>query len=308
VQDERRVGSLFPHFRRILAGGEPSPHFFRKKVIRLSIAYFEGEFRPLTSVSIPVTDMALQRGVGVFDSLRTLGGKPLALGLHLDRLESSLRDAGISEPAPREEIEAVIREGIARMGEETSIRIYVTGGDRQEGGVFPAPRWFALFEPIHRLDPSTATQGVTLWPLPHERPLPLLKSINYMAAFVEKGLHPESFEVLYCPAGEITEATSSNAFMVIDGKIVTAPLERVLSGVTRTFVLETAREAGYRVEERCPKVDELPKAAEFFITGSVKEIVPVVKVGSTRIGDGRPGPVTRHLTQILTASLDRWVE
>jgi branched-chain amino acid aminotransferase len=252
--------------------------------------------------------MAIQRGVGVFDSLRTLDGKPLALSLHLDRLENSLADAGIALPARRDEIEAVVREGISRMNEETAIRIYVTGGDLDSGGTFPAPRWFVLFESMHRPDASAARQGITLSPLPHERPLPLLKSINYMAAFVEKRVHPEAYEILYCPEGEITEATSSNAFMVIDGKIVTAPLERVLSGVTRGFVMEVAREAGYRVEERCPKTDELPRAAEFFITGSVKEILPVVKIGSTRIGDGMPGPVTRHLTQLLAGTLDRWLE
>jgi len=274
----------------------------------VSLAYFEGEFRSPSSVCIPVTDMGLQRGVGVFDSLRTLDGKPLGLSLHLDRLEHSLKEAGIASPASRGEIEAVIREGIARLNQEASIRIYVTGGDRTEEGSFPAPRWFALFEPIHRPDRSVTSQGVALWPLPHERPLPLLKSINYMAAFVEKGLHPDAYEVLYCPNGEITEATSSNAFMVIDGKLVTAPLERVLSGVTRTFVIELAREAGYKVEERCPRLDELARAAEFFITGSVKEIVPVVKIGPTRIGDGKPGPVTRHMIQLLAGSLERWVE
>jgi branched-subunit amino acid aminotransferase/4-amino-4-deoxychorismate lyase len=274
----------------------------------VSLAFFEGEFRPSSSVSIPVTDLALQRGVGVFDSLRTLGGKPLGLSLHLDRLEHSLEEASIAHPASRAEIEAVIREGIARMDGESTVRIYVTGGDRHEDGAFPAPRWFALFEPTHRPDRSVTAQGVVLWPLPHERPLPLLKSINYMAAFVEKGLHPETYEILYCPAGEITEATASNAFMVIDGKIATAPLERVLSGVTRTFVLEVAREAGYTVEERCPRLEELPRAAEFFITGSVKEILPVVKIGATRIGDGKPGPVTSHLIQLLAGSLERWVD
>lgn len=274
----------------------------------MSVVYFEGKFCPLNSVCIPVSDLAIQRGVGVFDSLRTLGRRPLALSLHLDRLEHSLKEAGIALPATREEIERVVREGIYRMEEETSIRIYVTGGDRCEGGRFPSPRWFVMFEPMHRIDPSATSAGVTLWPLPHERPLPLLKSINYMAAFVERGLHPEAFEILYCPGGEITEATSSNAFMVTEGKLVTAPLERVLSGVTRAFVLELAREAGYRIEERCPTLEELPQAREFFITGSVKEIVPVVRIGTTRIGDGRPGPVTQHLTQLLASSLERWVE
>ena len=274
----------------------------------MSLAYFEGEYRSPSSVSIPVTDLSVQRGVGIFDSLRTLGGKPLGLSLHLDRLERSCREASIALPASRKEIEAVVREGIARRNGEASVRIYVTGGDVLEGGAFTAPRWFVLFEPIHAPESSARAQGVALWPLLHERPLPLLKSINYMAAYVEKGLHPEAYEILYCPGGEITEATASNAFMVIDGRILTAPLERVLAGVTRTYVLELAREAGYRVEERCPRLDDAGLAAEFFITGSVKEVLPVVKIGAVRIGDGRPGPVTRHMTQLLSGSLDRWAE
>jgi branched-chain amino acid aminotransferase len=55
-------------------------------------------------------------------------------------------------------------------------------------------------------------------------------------------------------------------------------------------------------------VEELPGADEFFITGSVKEVLPVIRVGSTRIGNGKPGPVTRHMIQLLASSLDRWVE
>jgi branched-chain amino acid aminotransferase len=96
--------------------------------------------------------------------------------------------------------------------------------------------------------------------------------------------------------------------MVKDNRIITAPLERVLDGTMRGMTLEVARESGFETEERCPRVDELSEAQEFFITGSVKEILPVVRIGESIIGKGKPGPVTAMLRHRYLQNLERWLE
>ena len=114
--------------------------------------------------------------------------------------------------------------------------------------------------------------------------------------------------MLYCPEGEITEAGHSSFFLVRDGALVTAPLSRVLGGTTRRAILELARGSGIPVEERCPMLSELPLADEAFITGSVKKVLPVVRVGDRTIGTGRPGPMTLRLSRLYLDHIRKWLE
>jgi branched-chain amino acid aminotransferase len=90
--------------------------------------------------------------------------------------------------------------------------------------------------------------------------------------------------------------------------LVTAPLGRVLKGTTRQAVLDLARGAGISAEERCPLLAELPQATEAFITGSIKKILPVVRVGTQIIGDGRPGPVTKRVSELYLEHIEEWLE
>ena len=274
----------------------------------MALCYMNGDFLPRDSATLPVTDLAIQRGVGVFDSIRTYHRKPFTLTAHLDRLFASAREAHIEPPVTDEALRRVIFEGISRMEEECLVRPFITGGDVNLSGTFPWARFFVLFEPLHTLPPERYAQGVLLLPLELRRSTPTTKSIDYMAPLMARGGREDVFEILYCSDGEITESTSSSFFLVRDGKIFTAPLERVLSGVTRGLVLRVAREGGFVVEERCPRVEELTTASEAFIASTIKEVLPVVRVGETRIGDGKPGPVAQHLRRLYLSQIEQWLE
>ena len=143
-------------------------------------------------------------------------------------------------------------------------------------------------------------------PINEGRGTPSVKSVDYRRtyALTQDG----AFEVLYCPDGEITESAHSSFFMVKHGILVTAPLPRVLKGTTRQAVLDLAKREGISVEERCPHLDELAEAEEAFITGSVKKILPVTRIGSQVIGSGRPGPMTRLLSRIYLEYILDWLE
>ncbi|MGC3996094.1 MAG: aminotransferase class IV [Anaeromyxobacter sp.] len=97
-------------------------------------------------------------------------------------------------------------------------------------------------------------------------------------------------------AGFVTEGSSSNLFTVRDGVLVTPPLAAgILEGVTRGVVLALARAEGARLEERALRPEDLDAADEVFITSTMREILPVVRVGARKVGAGRPGPVTERL-------------
>ena len=275
----------------------------------MTICYAEGSFTKLENASLPLSDLAFQRGIGVFEMIRIFDGQLMAMTPHLERLAESAHRCRISLPMPLEDMKKIIREGVARYGENGRARLFITGGDvldKEKG--FTKPRFYVFFEPLNAPSEKTYREGVALHPVDTSRPTPSIKSINYLGSYLPLAEDPGALEILYCPGGEITESSRSNAFMVHDGKILTAPLDRVLVGTMRNIVIALAAENGFTVEERCPRSEDLPRCSEFFITGSVKEVLPVVRVGKAIIGGGNPGPVSAHLRHLYLQNIKRWVE
>ena len=278
----------------------------------MSLCYMNDKFAPASECTLPVSDLVIQRGVGAFESIRLYDGRPFAMSLHLERLANSVKDSGIEADAILSKLPELIREGIRQPGcpQDGLAKPFITGGDVNNKGHFPQPRFFILFEDVHKLTDDEKKQGIALEPNRVDRPYPLVKSINYLFGLMPLSrAERDNFESLYItPAGEITEAMSSNFFLCKDGKLITAPVGRVLKGVTRSVVLTLAKEAGYKIEERCPLESELKEAQEAFITGSVKEVLPVVRIGSQNIGNGKPGPVAQHLQHMFAANKERWLD
>ncbi len=206
-----------------------------------------------------------------------------------------------------DDIKDLIREGISRMKEDCLVRPYITGGDIFHEGAFRRPRLF-IFSRGEKTRARGVRQGGTPAARGRGRHIPGVKSIDYMFSYSGYGKRHDAYEILYCPDGEITEAAHSTFFLYKGGTLITAPLSRVLKGTTRDIILQLAREKRMKVEERCPLVSEIPEADEAFITGSVKEVVPVVQIGDQVVGTGKPGPVTRMLHHTFLEEIIRWLE
>ena len=257
--------------------------------------------------------MAIQRGVGAFESIRIYDGTPFAMKQHLERLAGSAAGSGIMAEEIIEKLPGLIREGLALPDNKNFdglVKPYITGGDVNNKGSFPNPRFFIIFDEVHKPTDEEKKNGIALEPNRVARPFPLIKSTNYLFGLIPLSKTQRvNFETLYItPEGEITEAMSSNFFLCKDGKIITAPVGKVLKGVTRDIIITLARENGFTVEERCPLESELAGADEAFITGTVKEILPVVRVGAQQIGSGRPGPVAQNLQHIFLKNQQRWMD
>jgi branched-chain amino acid aminotransferase len=280
----------------------------------MSICFFDGVFRPTEQCALPVTDLVIQRGVGVFDSIRVYDGRAFAITAHMERLEKSARLIGIElgDGTIIKKMTETVREGARRPdcpdGGDCIAKTYITGGDVNANGKFPEPRTFIIFEACGKTSPEEYEKGVALQPTDEGRPYPLAKSVNYLVGLMQGAGRDDVLECLYCPGGKITETLRSSFFICRDGKIITAPVGAALDGITRGIVIELARENGFTVEERCPEVSELAAADEAFLTGSLKEVLPVVRVGETVIGGGKPGPVAARLQNLFRANLDRWLD
>jgi branched-chain amino acid aminotransferase len=232
---------------------------------------------------------------------------------HLERLLTGAKNSYIRPPLGIAEMRDVIREGIRQLDEELLIKVYLSGGDvfdRARG--FTDPRFFIIYESLDLPPREYYENGIRLEPIDDWRDDPSTKSIDYRKVYT-LAPHDEHTEILYCPGGEITESAHSSFFLLFtreraNARLVTAPLPRVLKGTTRQAVIDLARSVGMTVEERCPLLTELPQASEAFITGSVKKILPVVRIGSQIIGKGRPGPVTKRLLNLYLEHILEWLE
>jgi branched-chain amino acid aminotransferase len=271
--------------------------------------YIDGQFVPASEAVIPVDDLAIMRGLGVFDLLRTLNGKPLFLKEHIQRLEDSARHIGIALPWPRMELIRVVMEALHRNTfKESNIRIVVTAGSSPDFLTpIGEPRLLVLVTRAPELPAGWYTDGVKIITFFSERNIPGAKSINYVPATIalKQARDKDAIEAVYVNRnGLVLEGTTSNLFAVFSGTLVT-PDRGILSGVTRKAVLDLAEKMG-PVDLRDLPLAELLTADEVFITGTNKMIVPVVQVDDTVIGDGQPGEYTQNLMNAFHIQIDEY--
>lgn len=277
------------------------------------IYYLNGAFLPASQAVIPVTDLAVLRGYGVFESFRTYGGKPFRMAEHLERLQRSAELIALRLPWSREELAGIVLATLARNPfPEASIRVVVTGGE-SENLFTPQgqPGLVVLARPLTPYPEAYYRQGVRVATAPAERFLPQAKTIHYvpgMVALAEaRARDPDIVEVIYVDRlGRVTEGVTSNVFAFIDGRLVT-PGADILYGVTRQVVLELAAPL-FEVEERELPLELLRRADEIFLTGSVREIMPVCALDGATVGAGGPGKRTRALMATFRQRVERFVQ
>jgi len=263
----------------------------------MSFTFLNHSFLPAADASLGVSDLAIQRGYGIFDYFKTIDNRPIFLDDHLDRFYHSAARMRLAAGKTREELKAIIAE-LQQLNQlpDSGIRITLTGGYSPDS-ISPGQPNLILTQ--HPLIPprKDCPPPVRLISYPHQRQLPDVKTIDYLMAL---HLQPDirnrgAFDVLYHHNGVITECPRCNFFLVTaDGTLVTAA-RNVLKGITRMKVLEFAY-ANSKVEERDVLLTELPAAKEAFFTSTSRHIVPVSHIDDIPIGGvarspgATPGP------------------
>jgi branched-chain amino acid aminotransferase len=271
------------------------------------IYYVNGRFLPASEAAVGVSDLGLVRGYGVFDVLRTYHRAPFALRRHLERLERSAAQIDLPLPATLDRLEQLVAECLARNAIvepqlDVTIRMIVTGG-ASSGFMLPEgePSLLIIIAPVRTVPPQHYSEGAALITVDLPRFMPSVKSINYVPAILgqKRARAAGAVEALYCTAaGVISECTTSNFFVVQEGRLIT-PDQDVLAGITRSVALELAADLGDVVLRPILR-DELASVDEAFITSTTKEIMPIVRVDDIQIGSGRPGPYTQRLAEIFS--------
>ena len=267
-----------------------------------NIYYVDGNYVPADQAVIPVDDLAIVRGIGVFDLLRTYNGKPYFLKEHVQRLYHSAIEINLDLPWSQEEICRIVQETLdLNTLDEANARIIVTGGSSSDYMTPKGkPRLLVLVTPLPKLPRWWHTKGVKVITIQEKRNFPGAKSIDYLPAAIAlgKAQKEDAIEALYLDnEGRALEGTTSNLFVFINDNLVT-PGSGILSGITRKVVLGISQ-AHFPVEIRDVYKDELLTAQEVFITGTNKGLVPVVRIDDVTIGNGRPGYRTLKIMALL---------
>ncbi len=272
--------------------------------------YINGTLYDKDDAKISVYDHGLLYGDGVFEGIRSYGGKVFRLQEHLDRLWDSAKALWLEIPTSKPQMARNIQRMLETNGiEDGYVRVLVTRGCGTLGldpNRCTDPQVIIIADTVSLYPKELYEKGLAIITVSTVRSHPAalsprIKSLNYLNNILAKieGLQAGCIEALMLNhKGEVAECTGDNIFLVRRGRILTPPNEAgILEGITRDAVMTLAREAGYDMRETPLTKHDVYIADECFLTGTAAEVVPVVKVDSRTIGDGTPGPVTGELMQ-----------
>ena len=267
----------------------------------LSFCYLNGDYsssfvsNPLESDIITLDQASNLLPAGAYTTFRTYQ-KYFALHLndHLRRLETSSKLGGHPIRLDADQLRRNLRVALTQYpGSEARVRLTIPFGLDYE----------TIYVHVGALFVPTAAQranGVKTITAQMQRNNPSAKLSNFIQSSQEARQRlQEGFEeiLMVDESGNILEGLTSNFYAVMDGEIWTAG-QGVLSGITRQIVLLLAEDAGYPVQMDAPKLSNLIRFTETFITSTSRAVLPVTEINHEPVGDGKPGPITRKLMQI----------
>ena len=270
--------------------------------------YIDGKLYDKEDAKISVYDHGFLYGDGVFEGIRSYGGKVFRLAEHLDRLWDSAKAIWLEVPISKQQMAKAIEDTLAVNGiEDGYIRVVVTRGAGTLGldpNRCSSPQVIVIADLISLYPEELYREGLEIVTVSvmrnHPAALsPRIKSLNYLNNILAKieGLQAGCMEALMLNhKGEVAECTGDNLFLVRRQRLLTPPNEAgILEGITRDAVIGLARGMDIEVAEVPLTKHDVYIADECFLTGTAAEVVPVVKVDSRTIGEGVPGPITREL-------------
>ncbi|HLH74669.1 MAG TPA: aminotransferase class IV [Chloroflexota bacterium] len=269
------------------------------------LVYLNGEFLPYADARIPVEDRGMQFADGVYEVVRYYLGRPFRMADHLARLVRSAEGIELPLP-PLDLIEQAMNQLVERQGmSEATVYLQITRG--------PAPRLHGL------IDHPTPTVIAIARPASTTRPRPTLRVVTasddrwarcYLKTTMllpnalarERARRLGADDAIFLRDGFVMEATSSNVFLVRQGRLLTSPLTNyILAGITRGVVLELAAQIGIPVSEEPIPAHWLYQADEVFLTGTNTELGPIISVDSRSVGTGQPGAIYQRLLEAFDA-------
>jgi len=269
-----------------------------------------GELVHRDEAGVSPFDSAVQGGDAVWEGLRLYAGRIFKLREHLDRLRGSAQALAFETIPDHEAIIDEIRRTLEanRMFDGVHVRLTLSRGVKITSGMDPrlnqsGPTLIVLAEnkaPVYDTTGlSLATSSVRRFPPdcldPKIHHCNLIQSI---LAKIEANVAGADDAVMLDTRGFVAETNATHLFVVSRGTVATSRLVACPEGITRETVLELCLRHGIASREDDLSLTELYRAEEVFCSGTMGELAAVTRIDGRAIGDGRPGPVTRRLSQL----------
>jgi branched-subunit amino acid aminotransferase/4-amino-4-deoxychorismate lyase len=281
------------------------------------ISYSNGQFLPTENVSIPIDDdiAGSIRGFRIFTTAIIVNGTVTFGAGHAERMIEGAKALNMHITLSSNDILEKVNETVAKNPEcQTStpaaLKIILSGG--KSGPRTPDmpqnPGLYILISPVSMPPAEYYKEGVSLATYPYQRDLAFTKLTYYVGSFIADGAVKAmnaTFPLFTTPDApeRVLEGDTFNVFFVKNKTLYTPKAEgRILSGLTRRAAIKLAAPY-YDVKETDIPVESFSSYDEAFLTSSIRKVMPVVRINKTQIGNGKPGKITQHLLELMTAEV-----
>lgn len=272
------------------------------------IAYLNGKYQPLDETRVSPMDRGFLFGDGVYEVIPVFNSRTFRLNEHIARLQTGLKLIDLDSGMSADGWKILFNELIKRNGGgDLKLYLQVTRGapttrDHVYGGDI-TPTIFAVCHPLTPAPESLYQSGIKAVVLEDRRWLNCqIKTVSLLGNVMAKQeAHTRGAqEAVLIRDGVITEGSTSNVFLVLNG-VITTPLKdhRILPGITRDLIIELAAEHDMQLKERDVAESELPQASEIWFASSTRDVIPVTEINGKPVGSGAPGPVAIKMRQLF---------
>lgn len=283
------------------------------------LVWINGRLVPRAEATVSVFDSGFVLGDGVWEGLRVVGGQPVFLDAHLDRLFEGAKAIALDIGLDRRGLERAIRDTLAANGmhDGVHLRLMVTRGVKrtpyQDPRVTIGPATVVIIPEHKNPKPETLSTGLKLFTVHVRRGFPDVQDpklnshskLNCITACIQATAAGADEALMLDPHGFVATCNSTHFFIVRKGEVWTSTGDYCLGGITRANVLQVCREAGIPAREKNFSLTEVYSAEEAFCTGTFAGVVPVREIDGRTIGDGRPGPMVARLQGLYRELVQR---
>ena len=266
--------------------------------------FAQNQISVLENAGVPVGDLLVQRGYGIFDYLRVANNKPLFIEAHLDRLFNSAEIMRLTIPQSKAEIKKIVADLIEKNNIPFSgIRLIIAGGDAPDGYTITAPHLVIIQQPLEAPPSHISTKGIHLVSHFYQRQLAEVKTTDYlMAVYLQPWMKSVGGDdILYYNNDSVSECPRSNIFMVSQDNTIVTPANNMLKGITRKNIIAVAEAHHLKLEQRDISLAEMKQAKEVFITSSTKRITPVAGLDAQKFNLQGSNSLSAQIFEYLLA-------
>jgi D-alanine transaminase len=268
-----------------------------------NIAHFNGQLLPLEKITISPLDRGFIFGDGVYEVIPVYEGVMLRGREHFERLQRSMDEIRLANPHSTDEWLELVGDLLKHHPGNQSVYIQVTRGvPPKRDHVIPKgvqPTVFMMVQPLASPSREAVENGVACvthrdfrWEKCHVKSTSLLGNVLARQISADVG----ATETILLRNGFVTEASSSNVFVVKDGVVAAPPQDNlILLGITYDLVTRLAKEGAVKLEIRQVPEAELRGADEIWLSSSTKEVLAVTTLDGKPVGTGKPGPAFKRM-------------